>query len=132
MGTHTAAQRQQADRRNFTRNEHAPKFARAYVRLKLGEWRLRHLTDLIQLVADELVTNAVQHSGGENVMLWLVPTDASVVVHVWDSNPEPPELRAAEDCDEDGRGLAIVSALSVRTGCYPLGVGKTVFAEVAR
>jgi anti-sigma regulatory factor (Ser/Thr protein kinase) len=133
MGPLSAAPpRQQAERRNFTRNQHAPKFARAYVRLKLSEWHLSYLSDVVQLIADELVTNSVQHSDGENVMLWLVLTDTSIVVHAWDSNPEPPVARKAGKFDEDGRGLTLVTALTAQRGCFPYAGGKTIWAAVMR
>jgi anti-sigma regulatory factor (Ser/Thr protein kinase) len=90
------------------------------------------MADSVALVADELTANAVQHSAGLNVMLWLVLTDTSVVVHVWDANPRPPVQREAGEYDEDGRGLAIVTALSAKQGVYPLAQGKVMWAEVMR
>lgn len=134
MGTLTAAPppQQQDERRNYARNEHAPGFARMYARVRLREWRLPHMADLVQQVVSELVTNSVQHSTGENVMIWLSLTDTSVIVHVWDSCPRPPVQRNPEETDEHGRGLCIVSALSVRTGCYPFAGGKVTYSEVMR
>lgn len=133
MGTLTAAPpAQQDERRNYARNTHAPGFARMYVRVRLAEWQLSHMSDLVQQVASELVSNAVRHSQGENVMIWLARTDASVLVHVWDASPVPPVLREAGELDEDGRGLALVAAFTARTGCYPFAGGKVVFGEVMR
>lgn len=123
---------QQDERRNYTRNAHAPGFARMHARVRLGEWRLSHLSQPVEQVVAELTANAVQHSNGLNVMLWLTLTDTSVIVHVWDSCPEPPAPRAAGDDDENGRGLAIVSAFSARTGCYPYAGGKVTWAEIMR
>jgi anti-sigma regulatory factor (Ser/Thr protein kinase) len=128
----TAPSPQQAERRNYARNNHAPGLARAHVRMRLGLWNLGHMADSVALVADELVSNAVRHSAGLNVMLWLALTDTSVVVHVWDANPQPPVQREAGEYDEDGRGLAIVTALSVEKGVYPLAQGKVTWAEVMR
>lgn len=133
MGTLTAAPpTQQDERRNYARNAHAPGFARMYVRVRLAEWQLSHMADPLQQVASELVSNAVRHSGGENVMIWLARTDTSVLVHVWDASPVPPVLREAGELDEDGRGLALVAAFTARTGCYPFAGGKVVFGEVMR
>lgn len=133
MGTLTEAPpQQQAERRNYARNEHAPGFARMYVRVRLAEWRLGHISQAIQQVASELVTNAVRYSDGENVMIWLSRTDTSVIVHVWDSSPMRPVTREAGELDEDGRGLEIVAAFAARTGCYPFAGGKVTVAEVMR
>lgn len=130
MGTLTAPQPQQDERRNYTRNEHAPGFARMYVRVRLGEWDLRHLADPVQQVASELVANSVRHSAGENVMIWLTRTDTSVIVHAWDASPVIPVVRSAGPDDEDGRGLTIVAALAARTGSYPYAGGKVTWAAI--
>lgn len=133
MGTLTEAPpKQQAERRNYARNEHAPGFARMYVRVRLAEWRLDHMSQAVQQIASELVTNSVRYSSGENVMIWLSRTDTSVIVHVWDASPVPPVSREADELDEDGRGLMIVAAFASRTGCYPFAGGKVTFAEVMR
>lgn len=133
MGTLTTAPpQQQEERRNYARNEHAPGFARMYARVRLGEWHLRHLQDAIQQVVSELMTNAVLHSAGENVMVWFTNTETSVVVHVWDSNPRPPVQRNPGELDEDGRGLSLVAAFTARSGWYPYAGGKTVYAEVMK
>lgn len=59
MGTLTEAPpKQQAERRNYARNEHAPGFARMYVRVRLAEWRLDHMSQAVQQIASELVTNS--------------------------------------------------------------------------
>lgn len=119
------------ERRNYARNEHAPGFARMYVRVRLGEWGLRYLVDPVQQVASELMTNAVRYSAGENVMVWLTRTGTSVLVHVWDASIAPPVPSDAGPDDENGRGLAIVDAFSTRTGTYPFAGGKVIWAEVS-
>lgn len=123
---------QQEERRNYTRNAHAPGLARAYVRMRLGQWQLRHMADPVELVADELMANSVQYSTGLNVMLWLVRTSTSIVIHVWDNNPDPATPRHARDDDENGRGLAIVAALTAKRGTYPYAGGKVTWGEVMR
>lgn len=130
MGTLTARQPRQDERRNYARNEHAPGFARMYVRVRLGEWGLRHVADPVQQVASELVANSVRHSDGENVMIWLTRTGTSVIVHAWDGSPVLPVVRNAGPDDENGRGLAIVGALAARTGSYPYAGGKVTWGEI--
>lgn len=119
-------------RQYYAADDHAPHDARLHVRAMLGTWGLRHLTDVIQVVASELVTNAIQHADGGDVMFWLAQTDTSVIVNAWDPNPNPPVPATAGELDEHGRGLALVSALSISTGCFPLRGGKAVWAEVMK
>lgn len=120
------------ERRNYTRNDHAPGFARMYARVRLGEWHLPHMAAPVQQVVSELMTNSVRHSAGENVMIWLIRTDTSIVVHVWDASTVPPVRQNAGQDDEDGRGLAIVDAFSARVGTYPYAGGKVTWAEIMR
>jgi anti-sigma regulatory factor (Ser/Thr protein kinase) len=84
-----------------------------------------------QLVASELVTNAVQH-GGDYVALELRLTTTSLVVAVRDGSAVLPMARAVEDDEEQGRGMGIVVALAVDWGSEqtPDG-GKRVWAELA-
>lgn len=117
---------------HYLADDRAPHDARLHVRACLGTWRLGHITDDVQLIASELVANSVQHSGGSDVVLWLAQSGTSVIVRVWDSSPQPPVLVNVGDFDESGRGLAIVAALSARTGCYPFAGGKVVFSEVTK
>lgn len=130
--SHGGTTQRQDERRNYTRNEHAPGFARMYARVRLGEWHLRHLIPAVQQVVSELVTTCVLHSSGENVMIWLTRTDTSVIVHAWDASPRPPVQRTPDETDEDGRGLSIVTAFSTRTGFHPYAGGKVTYAEIAR
>lgn len=132
MGTSTAPPPHRIERQHYTADEHAPHDARLHVRARLGTWRLQHLSETLELLASELVTNAIRHSGGRDVMMWLTQTDTTVTVHVADPNPAPPVRREAGDLDETGRGLAIVETLSDRTGCYPFRSGKVVYAECAK
>jgi anti-sigma regulatory factor (Ser/Thr protein kinase) len=118
-------------RQYYAADDHAPHDARLHVRAMLGTWGLRHLTDVVQVIASELVTNAIQHADGD-VMFWLAQTDTSVIVNAWDSNPNPPILSKAGELDEHGRGLALVAVLSSDTGYFPLRGGKVMWAQVMK
>lgn len=131
-GNQGARPPQPDERRNYTRNDHAPGFARMYARVRLGEWNLLHMAGPVQQVVSELVTNSIRHSAGENVMIWLIRTDTSIVVHVWDASAVTPFRRDARPDDEDGRGLVIVEAFSARVGTYPYAGGKVTWAEIMR
>ncbi|MET7567299.1 ATP-binding protein [Streptomyces sp. NPDC005492] len=111
--------------------------SRRTLRLVLTLHGLIGLVDNAELIAAELVSNAVRHTEGPAVLR--VSWSAGVVrIGVWDADPEPPPpsrplLQIAES--EDGRGLALVRACSDLWGWQPLarnGVrGKYVWCELA-
>jgi hypothetical protein len=99
--------------------DQAPRAARAMIRERLPLWGLGHLTEAAQLVATELISNSsaatVKNLAGLRlppVRVWLLGGDASVAICVWDAVRQPPVPREAGRDDENGRGLAIVEALS--------------------
>lgn len=109
--------------------------ARLHARLVLLEWGLAALSENLELVVSELVTNGVRASramGHDAVRMWLVSDLGRVVVFVWDASPLLPE-RAAPSADaESGRGLLLVEALSQRWGHFGYdGGGKVVWALAA-
>ena len=106
--------------------------ARLHARLVLLEWGLAALSDSLELVVSELVTNGVRASramGRDAVRMWLVSDLRQVVVFVWDASPLSP-ARADPGADaESGRGLLLVEALSDRWGHFGYdGGGKVVWA----
>jgi len=106
--------------------------ARLHARLVLLEWGLAALSESLELVTSELVTNWVRASramGHDAVRIWLVSDLRQVVVFVWDASPRPP-ARADPGADaESGRGLLLVEALSGRWGHFGYdGDGKVVWA----
>ena len=90
------------------------------------------LRETAVLLANELVTNAVEHSGGAAGLLAVVRPDV-IRLEVADSSAAMPVAnRSASELDERGRGLLIVSALSSRWGTDPVPGGKIVWCEVDR
>ncbi|MEV7383859.1 ATP-binding protein [Streptomyces lydicus] len=69
------------------------------------------LAEYIVLAVSELVTNAVQHGCGE-VGLRVRFAASELRIEVSDGNPQPAELRCANDDDESGRGMSIVAFFS--------------------
>jgi anti-sigma regulatory factor (Ser/Thr protein kinase) len=110
--------------------------ARLHVRSVCLEWGLRSIADTAELLASELVTNAVQASGRLKtradlaivpvVNLWLVCDGISVVIHVWDASDELPVLKDLTADDEGGRGLMLVEALGKEWGAYREAEGGKV------
>jgi serine phosphatase RsbU (regulator of sigma subunit) len=101
--------------------------ARRLVGEPLEKWELGSLTATTQLLASELVTNAIRYAEGP-VTLRLI-AEATLVCEVADCSPALPRLRYAAGEDECGRGLQIVSRLSHRWGARRIASGKIVWCE---
>jgi anti-sigma regulatory factor (Ser/Thr protein kinase) len=105
-----------------------------------------HLTETIELIVSELVTNAVRATTGPGgqprydrgeiglpvVHVRLLSDGLRVAVEVWDRNPQAPVPKQADPDDESGRGLMLVEALCERWGwnVKPGWHGKVVWAEL--
>ncbi|MER7054381.1 SpoIIE family protein phosphatase [Streptomyces sp. NPDC000351] len=103
--------------------------ARAAVREQLHDWGLPKLADPVELMAGELVTNAVRHAHARPVELRLVRAD-TLLCEVDDDDHELPTLCAAGPDDEAGRGLRVVSTLAREWGASRTKAGKTVWFEL--
>jgi anti-sigma regulatory factor (Ser/Thr protein kinase) len=109
----------------------APGLARGRVRELCGRSRLGALTENAELVASELVSNAVRHGGG-SIRLRVLVRDRDLLIAVDDDGdrlPRLPRLRAVGSWHTGGRGLGLVTELSGRVGVrpYPDG-GKSVWS----
>ncbi len=108
----------------------APGIARGLVAAALDEWP--DPADVV-LIASELVTNAVQH-GSQPITLSLRLAPGLVRVSVMNAHGESakrPRIVAAGANEPDGRGLAIVAALSTDWAWEPDGDNVIVWAEIA-
>ncbi|MDH6127615.1 SpoIIE family protein phosphatase [Kitasatospora sp. GP82] len=103
--------------------------ARTLVHEQLASWQLTALSDTVELLVSELVTNAVRVAR-DHVQLQLIRVD-KLLVEVSDDNHNLPSLEPAESLDENGRGLHLVSKLSERWGTARKAVGKVVWFELA-
>jgi hypothetical protein len=105
----------------------AAREARNLVAEPLEKWDLAPMVDTTQLLASELVTNAIRYADGP-VTLRLIK-EGALVCEVLDSSPALPKLQQAAGDDERGRGLQIVSRLSSRWGARRIPAGKVVWCE---
>ncbi|WP_055481189.1 ATP-binding protein [Sphaerimonospora mesophila] len=126
--------------------------ARMYTRDTLKKWRLDHIVEAAELIASELVTNAIKatYSGlGDNpayvelhdkvrpICLCLYRTSSSTVIEVWDETRTPPQMRVTGDDEEGGRGLWLVETYAKAWGFRwpradgPRPGGTIVWAELA-
>ncbi|MFI6333849.1 SpoIIE family protein phosphatase [Streptomyces sp. NPDC050535] len=103
--------------------------ARAVVREQLHVWGLAALADPAELMASELVTNAVRHAHSRHVELRLVRGE-TLLCEVDDDDHTLPTLLSAGPGDESGRGLGVVSTLSREWGASRTTAGKTVWFEL--
>ncbi|GAA3119560.1 SpoIIE family protein phosphatase [Streptomyces rameus] len=110
--------------------ETAPGQARRLARRALARWNLEELTDSVELLVSEVVTNAVRYAS-RPVTLRLLRTDV-LRCEVGDDVPQLPRLRQARATDEGGRGLYLVNRLARRWGATRLSTGKVVWFELNR
>jgi anti-sigma regulatory factor (Ser/Thr protein kinase) len=124
----------------------APRIARAFVAEVIRAWHLPDgFTENAELLISELVTNAARHVGRVDGTPTPRPTEHVAVIYVrllmvgallrlevWDSDRNPPMLKALDVDAEGGRGLFLVASLSVSCGSYaPRAGGKIVWCELA-
>ncbi|MFE0510355.1 SpoIIE family protein phosphatase [Streptomyces sp. NPDC058964] len=108
----------------------APGRARRLARRALDRWGLEELSDSVELLVSEVVTNAVRYAS-RPVTLRLLRTDV-LRCEVGDDVPQLPRLRQARATDEGGRGLYLVNKLARRWGATRLSTGKVVWFELNR
>jgi GAF domain-containing protein len=110
----------------------AARRARRLTRQTVGAWTLGEVSLEAELIATELVTNAVLH-GAPPISLEFVHAEGVLRVAVADSSLMPPVLgRPAADA-MTGRGLGLVASLASDWGVAPaanLGRGKVVWADL--
>ncbi|MEW1774432.1 ATP-binding SpoIIE family protein phosphatase [Streptomyces sp. NPDC086777] len=102
--------------------------ARKHISGKLAAWGLDEAAPTMELIASELVTNAIRH-GQPPVRLRLIRHGAGLTCEVSDGSNASPYLRRARTFDESGRGLFIVAQLTTRWGTRHHSHGKTIWAE---
>lgn len=106
---------------------------RGQVRAALEYRGLGGYADDAELIASELVSNAVRHGSRSpldkiTVALIGVENPSGVALIVVDSCPDPPVMREFTLEEEGGRGLRIVDALSASWDWRPEGNGKAIIA----
>ncbi|MGW7203394.1 SpoIIE family protein phosphatase [Streptomyces sp. NPDC054837] len=105
--------------------------ARHMIRAAVRGWGARDRADEIELVADELVTNALMHTEGSAIVTLRVlsGSDRRFRVEVEDSSSALPRRREAGESGVSGRGLLLVDLLTDVWGVEARGGGKCVWCE---
>ncbi|MEV0786012.1 ATP-binding protein [Streptomyces sp. NPDC050423] len=109
--------------------------ARALIRAALADIEAPADSDTAELLTAELVTNAVEHTPGDDpidLVVELLPTGCQVEVH--DHDPAPPgDLSSPvpgsepDPWQEHGRGLLLIRTLSSSCGHRTTERGKAVW-----
>ncbi|MEY2245892.1 ATP-binding protein [Streptomyces sp. BF23-18] len=121
---------------HIPQDDRAVTVCRRTVRLILTLHGLIRLVDVAELMAAELVSNAVRHTKGP-AALRLRWRDGVLRIGAWDASPVPPpyDLPSAADVEEAGRGLFLVRACADDWGWHPLrqggDIGKYVWCDLA-
>ena len=104
--------------------------ARAFAAHRLRALDLTELTDDVELLLTELMTNVIIHARTP-FEVRVEPNGDGVRVEVLDGNPTMPVPGTLAREALSGRGLTLVQSLSARWGAQPNeGGGKTVWFEV--
>ncbi|MEU3283125.1 SpoIIE family protein phosphatase, partial [Streptomyces antibioticus] len=101
--------------------------ARSWTAQQLAAWTLAPMSFVTELVASELVTNAIRY-GTPPIQLRLIK-NTSLICEVSDASSTAPHLRRARTLDEGGRGLLLVAQLTERWGTRHSREGKTIWCE---
>lgn len=112
--------------------------SRRTLRLILTLHGLAGLVDTAELLATELVSNAVRHTKGPAALRVRRTVEGVIWIGAWDTDPEPPDpphpLEQMGDVEE-GRGLGLVRACADYWGWRPSARfgnrGKYVWCELA-
>jgi len=109
----------------------AARRARAFVRDAVHSWRLQSgVSDVAQLLTDELVANVVRHVGAPMQVraMW---RRSCIRVEVDDPSVQRPVRRDPDPSEDHGRGILLVESLASAWGVELRRDGKTVWFEVA-
>ncbi|MFD4604709.1 SpoIIE family protein phosphatase [Streptomyces sp. NPDC058464] len=101
--------------------------ARELTACQLARWGLAEESFSTELIVSELVTNALRY-GGAPITLRLI-RDRSLICEVSDGSSTSPHVRRAQETDEGGRGLYLITQLAQNWGTRYGERGKTIWAE---
>ncbi|MCB5911928.1 SpoIIE family protein phosphatase [Streptomyces pinistramenti] len=105
--------------------------ARHMIRAAVRAWGARERAEEIELVADELITNALLHTEGPAIVHMEMPHGAErrLRLEVEDPSSNLPKRREPGEAGVSGRGLLLVDRLTDVWGVEPRGSGKCVWCE---
>ena len=111
--------------------DHSVRLSRYATRAVLTAWQLSHVEEAATLLVSELVTNAVRHARGTDVItVDLHAARSWLRIEVQDTDRHWPQPRTPDEYDESGFGFILVDALSSNWGVRETDAGKAVWAEL--
>ena len=111
---------------DFESDLQAVALARAFVRQTLLSWEMPQLVADAQVLASELITNAVLHA--RTAMRLTLAYDDGLRISVFDENMRLPTMAGVPENATSGRGLMLVERLASSWGVEQGADGKTVWA----
>ncbi len=110
---------------------HSVRLSRYATRAVLTAWQLSHVDEAATLLVSELVTNAVRHARGTDVItVDLYAGQTWLRIEVQDTDRHWPQPRIPDGFDESGFGFILVDALTSNWGVRETKAGKAVWAEL--
>ena len=110
---------------------HSVRLSRYATRAVLTAWQLAHVDEAASLLVSELVTNAVRHAKGIDVVtVNLYAGRTWLRIEVQDTDRHWPQPRIPGRLDESGFGFILVDALASNWGVRETEAGKAVWAEL--
>ena len=107
------------------------RLSRYATRAVLTAWQLSQVDEAATLLVSELVTNAVRHARGTDViMVDLYAGSTWLRIEVQDTDRHWPQPRIPDGFDESGFGFILVDALASNWGVRETEAGKAVWAEL--
>ena len=102
--------------------------ARKEVSDAITAWDIKIDKDAAALLTSELVTNAVTHDGGDDILLTISCCHCQFRVDIHDTSKSLPVPAPSVSLDsEAGRGLLLVDTIADQWGYYRTPTGKAVF-----
>src|SRR5712691_1225606 len=105
--------------------------ARSQVKAAICAWDVPVDPSVAVLLTSELVTNAIRHEPGENIMVVITCSCGQLRVDVHDTSWSLPVPVDSPADAETGRGLMLVTSLSTEWGFYRTPAGKAVYFTLA-
>ena len=111
----------------LTPTSHAPQEAREFVSYHFDDLGFPQLVEDGKVIASELVTNSLNAAPHSPLWLSVRQRGSFLILEDWDCSTAQPVVRDPDYIAEHGRGLHIVTALSIEWGCDPFPCGKCVW-----
>jgi anti-sigma regulatory factor (Ser/Thr protein kinase) len=111
--------------------DRAPLAARRLVSTLLIAWGLPEQVEITELLASELVSNAVRFAAAAGDLELELSTNGSVIrLSIADGSPAPAELKTRPDQGSGNLGLQLVDRVAISWGVQDYLLGKRVWAHL--